>query len=164
MQVEEWRSITEWPGYEVSSLGRIRRDGHIKKPFPDRKGYLKVKLWRLSKAKNLLVHRLVAEHFIGPAPVDQVCRHLNGDKTDNNPSNLAYGTRAQNEADKIKHGTALAGEGHHQSKLTDVQVASIRSRYKRGCPANGGRALAREFGISDVQEANIARRKHWSHA
>lgn len=76
---EEWREIPGWPGYEASSLGQIRSKGGIKSTFKDYKGYLRVKLWGNSKAKNMRVSGLVAPAFIGPVPVGHVVRHRNGD-------------------------------------------------------------------------------------
>lgn len=51
---EVWKEIPDWPQYEVSSLGKVRRGALIKTAYEDRKGYLKVKLWSHSSGKGSL--------------------------------------------------------------------------------------------------------------
>lgn len=63
---------------------------------------------RASGKKRHSVHVLVAEAFFGPRPTGMVVRHLNGDASDNRPSNLAYGTQSDNIADCFRHGTKTA--------------------------------------------------------
>lgn len=145
---EKWKDIDDWPGYEVSDFGRVRRGCRIKDTDHDRKGYLRVKLWRNNKAKNRLVHRLVAVAFIGPIPVGMYCCHNNGDKTDNAPGKLRYDSANGNEADKLLHGTAGVGEKHPASKLTSDQVLAIRARYVLYCRKNGSKAISREYGVT----------------
>ncbi|HCF3035401.1 TPA: NUMOD4 domain-containing protein, partial [Pseudomonas aeruginosa] len=85
---EVWKTVPDWPQYEVSNLGNVRRGGSVKATYKDRKGYLKVKLWNHQASKGVLVHRLVAAAFIGPIGEGQVCRHLNGNSQDNSVENL----------------------------------------------------------------------------
>lgn len=69
-----------------------------------RNGYLMVSLSRAGKGRSVLVHRLVAEAFLGPRPPDAQIRHLNGDRFDNRLENLAYGSASENMQDRIAHG------------------------------------------------------------
>lgn len=50
-------------------------------------------------------HVLMAAAWHGPRPPGLVVRHLDGDKLNDAPWNLAYGTPAQNHDDAIRHGT-----------------------------------------------------------
>ena len=161
MKIEQWRKIDGYEAYEVSDMGRVRRDGRIKKPRPDRKGYLSVALWLRQKPKKFQISRLVAAAFLGPLPTGCVVCHNNGDNTCNKIENLRYATPAQNEADKIKHGTNLLGEKHPRAKLLAHQVNEIRRRFKRGCSINGGKALAKEFGVDNTLITRIIQRKIW---
>lgn len=90
-------------------------------------------------------------------------RHRNGVNNDNRPSNLQYGTRSENEQDKILHGTALLGERHHQSKLTAANVFEIRKRYQRGSREHGSNAIARDFGVTGSLIRCILRGEIWAH-
>lgn len=138
---EEWREISEAPGYEVSDRGRVRswrgcNGTHRKRPrlrklVPDKRGgdrggYLNVMY--LVDAKHVLrkVHHLVLDAFVGKRPEGQECRHKNGNTQDNRLSNLAWGTPAQNQKDKIAHGTSQHGERNHMAKLTNAQADEIR--------------------------------------
>lgn len=112
----EWRPVTGYEGlYEVSDGGQVRSlprttAGHAYgggplKPMLTTTGYLQVHLWRDGKGRFPKVHQLVCEAFHGPRPVDHEVRHLNGDKTDNRASNLAWGTSRENHQDTLRHGT-----------------------------------------------------------
>lgn len=56
----------------------------------------------------MYVHRIVALTFIGVPPFakSEVC-HNDGNRRNNHYSNLRWGTRKENVADSIRHGTFL---------------------------------------------------------
>ena len=139
--MEEWRSIPDVDGYEVSDEGRIRqKGGKLLKPQRQPSGHLQVMIRR----KRLRIHHAVLTAFIGPRPEGFETRHLDGDPTHNRLSNLCWGTRQENIADKVRHGTQPHGEKHPSAKLTLTQVLEIRRRW----PLESSRNLAREFGVS----------------
>jgi hypothetical protein len=95
---ERWRPVPacRWFGipagvFEGSSEGRVRIRGVVHEGSPDKDGYLRLR-WR---GRWLYVHVLVALAFKGPPEV----RHL-GERTDNRPAKLAWGSRWENEQDK----------------------------------------------------------------
>lgn len=47
---------------------------------------------------------MVLRAFVGEPPAGHECRHLDGDRQNNALDNLAWGTRAENVADTIRHG------------------------------------------------------------
>lgn len=118
---EEWRPVVGYEGYyEVSNLGRVRSlsrmihsasgqspylmRGRIKKPSLAQ-GYPLVNLSVGGESRTHLVHRLVAIAFIGEGePGTEVC-HIDGDRANPVVHNLYWGTRAENLADSIAHGT-----------------------------------------------------------
>ena len=105
---EEWRPVARYGGkYEVSSLGRVRvtataqvRSQHLNRGYPTVSWYFE------GKRGTVRVHQLVAEAFHGPRPDGMEVRHLDGVRTNNVPSNLAYGTHLENIQDTVRHGTA----------------------------------------------------------
>jgi hypothetical protein len=159
---QEWMIIEEFPEYEINNIGMVRRGLIIKSLISDRKGYLSVKLWKGGIQHKRTIARLMYVAFHGEIKDGMVVRHKNGIKTDNRIANLEIGTYAQNEADKIKHGTRFFGENHHQSKLSKYEVDEIKNSYVRGSRIYGSRALAKKYGISGVQVLNIVHGKSWA--
>ena len=97
---EVWRPIAGWPGYQVSDLGRVRGRRGILAQRADRHGYMTVTLRNGQRRKTARVHVLVAETFLPPRPPGMQVRHLDGRQWRNQAANLAWGTQADNEADK----------------------------------------------------------------
>lgn len=168
--------------YEVSDLGNVRsvdrtvisrnRWGPIEKHLSGKVldqtvgayGYLTVSLFRKGKKKIWRVHRLVGEAFLGTRPPGMDTRHGTAGRRVNVVTNLSYGTRADNEQDKIRDGTfrqgTSIGEANGNSRLTFAQVTEIRRRYGNG---DGQSSLGREFGVSYQSVRDIVYRKTWQH-
>lgn len=109
-----------------------------------------VNLRRDGKPRPFAVHALVLEAFVGPRPEGMECRHLDGDPTNNALANLAWGTRAENIADKRRHGTIGC---HHRRKLTAAQVQAIRKEAKKR--SRPYREIAADYGVSISAIGNI---------
>ena len=119
MNNEEWRPVVGFEGrYEVSDSGRVA--SLPTRTWPTRRilasvanerrgGYLYVTLRRDGKQYSRKVHQLVCEAFVGPRPGGTITRHLDDDPLNNAPSNLRWGTHADNLADRIRN------RGHHNS-------------------------------------------------
>lgn len=125
MTATEWRPVAGFEGlYVVSNTGRVRslprsgtrRDrmygGHDLKPARQISGHLAVSLSHDNQGHTQSVHVLVCEAFHGPRPEGSEVRHLNGNPADNRALNLVWGTRSENELDKVRHGT------HHLARKT----------------------------------------------
>lgn len=124
-------------------------------------GYHKVTLVNGDVKRTWLLHTLMLLAFVGPkADPAHEARHLDGDRTNNTIGNLAWGTRAENAADRESHGTTIRGEKHYRAKITAGTAVAIRTAAASG---EGHRALARRFGISKTQIGRIATRKSWAH-
>lgn len=100
---EAWRPIFSYRGYEASDLANVRSvprtltdgrlaGGVVLAQQDDKDGYPTVKV----RGKRVRVATLVALAWLGPPEV----RHMNDDRSDCKPGNLAYGSRRDNERDK----------------------------------------------------------------
>ena len=109
----EWKPVKDYEGvYEVSNQGDVRRIkggkgtrlGTCLSQKTRSNGYREVNLCRgPNDHRSLLVHRLVAEAFIGPAD-DMTVNHKNFDKTDNRIKNLEVVSQADNNRHCVANG------------------------------------------------------------
>lgn len=154
------KPVVGFPGYFVSTCGEvwseIKGDRRQMRPTLAR-GYHKVGFTIKGKSNLRLVHRLVLEAFVGPAPEGHGTRHLNGVRNDNRIENLAWGTPQENISDKKVHGTDPVGERHGGAKLTERDVYKIRS-------ATIPKMILKDiFGISKSHLDTVLRGKLWAH-
>jgi len=174
---EVWNPVNGFPDYEVSNHGRVRSldrtqsyskrmksglevvvqrsiQGRILKLINHSSGYEAVSL---GSGNKRLVHRLVAAEFLGLTNSKEV-NHIDGNKKNNNVSNLECVTRLENVRHSVDTGLMKRnGEDNPSSKLTAEDVVLIRSSNKTQAE------LARVFGVSVSQIGRIIRRKKWAH-
>ena len=168
--MEQWQDIIRYEGfYEISNRGRVRRiaPGHGAKPGKilkgsyAHKGYHTVTLCRDGICKTFTAHRLVAEHFLqNPNSVAQV-HHKDGNKSNNNATNLEWVTGAQNESHAKTRGLKARGERHGNSRLNESDVREIRARYTSQRISQ--RQLARQYGVSQNQIWKILNGRSWKY-
>ena len=158
--MERWKHIPGYDGYEASDAGRIRRadGGIVASTIKPRTGYEQVSLSTPSGRKTRLVHRLVLLAFVGvPAP-GQEGRHMNGVGSDNRLTNLAWGTKRENAADRDRHGRTYRGEAHPNAIATRAMVIEIRALQMIGLTLG---ELSRHFGLSVPAVQAIATYRLW---
>lgn len=163
---EEWRVVSRSPNYAVSCFGRVMRitggrgvrAGRVLRQTIKTTGYPKVELSRDGKAKTCVVHQLVCEAFHGPKPShSHQVAHRDGDRTNARADNLRWATPAENEADKIEHGTAPRGEKHGGAKYSPKVIFAVRE-------AKGThQSIGRRFGIPRRYVGYIRSGDRWGH-
>lgn len=155
VSIERWAPILDWPGYQISTHGRVRgRRSELRMFLVG--GYPAFNVSNGIRRKSLRVHREVLRAFVGDRP-GYIVRHLDGNPRNCRIENLAWGSFADNEADKSRHGRDLRGERHHQAKLTDAQVREIKGSQERGTE------LARRFGVTPTMVCAIRKGRAWRH-
>ena len=104
MPKETYRTIKDFPHYQVSNLGNVKSlftDKVLSKVLRDKrvkgKCYYMVALYNSEgKRKNLQVHRIVAETFIRNSKNYPVVNHKDLNKLNNRVENLEWCTIEQN--------------------------------------------------------------------
>lgn len=157
VESDEPQAIPGWPGYFATSDGLIwsnkrsfrnpHGDALVQlQPYSDRDGYFGLNIMTPDrKIKNMKVHALIAATFIGERPEGMVVAHLNGNPTDNRPSNLAYVEPAENSAHRDLHGRHRRGADAPRAKLDAAQRAEVTRRFMAGERQTD---LAREYGVA----------------
>lgn len=157
------QKILRFPQYEFHEDGYVvshtRKQPFVMKPIK-MGNYVGLQLSRCDgHVEKAYLHRLICEAFHGPCPDGKECRHLDGDKTNNAASNLAWGTKLENEADRIGHGTTVRGENNPMAKLTYAKVQEIKDyRSKTG---DSYRLIGLKFGVSTMTAFRAATGQSW---
>lgn len=157
----EWKEIFDGV-YAISNHGHVKRikagkgalAGKLLLAHQHRTGYMEI--WLLGKM--WLIHRLVADNFIGPCPSGHEVDHINGDKTDNKVTNLEYVTRSENKKRSIAMGLVIMpkGEAHPRAKLSDQDCRDIRRLATTG---KSQREIARHYDVSQYAIWHIIHRR-----
>lgn len=142
--LETWKPIIGTQ-QEVSDHGRLRswasrgselfaKEPRLLKTYADKNGYIHGSIFQYGRRKNVTIHPLVAEAFIGPRPPGMQINHIDGDKSNNRPSNLEYVTCQANLNHAISIGLrdGCMGENHHNAKATVDEVREIKKRLAAG--------------------------------
>ena len=153
--MEEYRVIPGFPDYQISNLGNVksfkRKTPKVMRPQKWCNGYRMIALRRGDKYHFRLVHVLVMLAFVGTKPDGLCIRHLDGNPSNNQLTNLTYGTMSENQQDRIAHGT-------YGMKLTVRKVRIIRGLAKCGFTQ---KRLAEIFGVNRNAISKVIRRQTW---
>lgn len=99
--MELWKNIKEASNYEVSNFGNVRNKTtkYILKGRMSKSGYLMVslKIDNTQKFQNRYIHRLVAQEWIDNPEEKREVNHKDGNKINNNISNLEWVTSSENQ-------------------------------------------------------------------
>jgi hypothetical protein len=162
--MEVFKTIKGYEGYyEISNYGNVRSTSYkgvrILKPSLTKCGYQNVILCVNQKKIHKLVHRLVAEAFVENPNNLNVVNHLDGNKTNNIPSNLEWCTTEQNNEHAYDNGLLQRYEDRPAAKLTKEQVLKIPEYINMGATTDDLKNL---FGVSRRCIDNIFEGKNWT--
>lgn len=133
IDMEIWKSIKGFSGYEVSNLARIRTTKMLTpvKQIKMTIGYMMCYLYPDNGGckKQNYVHRLVADAFIENELNKPQVNHIDGIKDNNFASNLQWVTKSENAIHAVKTGLTivpnLKGEESPTSKLKNDDIIDI---------------------------------------
>lgn len=164
---DKMRRVNRFPNYKASRRGFLYKKINGKwKRIPGCphviSGHILVRLRSPDgNVAQRYLHQIILETFVGPCPPGKECRHFPDDDPSNNDiTNLSWGTRKQNQKDRIVHGTSNRGERNGHAKLTERKVKKIRKLHKAGWSQY---QLGRRFKVTRATIAEITRREIWRH-
>lgn len=161
--MEQWKSIIQFPEYEISNLGNCRNISTVirsnnQKPYKNLKshmtstGYKKYDLYKYDEdgvktRKTLSLHKLIAIHFIPNPENKPEVDHINNDKLDNSISNLRWVTSSENKRN-------TRSSKNSSSEYVGVDYDKSRNKWRYQINVNGKRYMKR---FDTEREAAIKR-------
>jgi hypothetical protein len=117
-----WKICPVADFFEVTTSGDVRLTTRkrIKKPSDNGRGYLYVAKIIDGKAKHFYVHRLVAATFLPNPNNYQEINHIDGNKKNNNVSNLEWCSRSDNLRHAYKTGLKIMTEEQKEAARRNV--------------------------------------------
>ncbi|MEK4302429.1 NUMOD4 domain-containing protein [Oceanobacillus sp. FSL W8-0428] len=188
---EVWKNIVGYEGlYQVSNKGRVYSFGvdfiknnkkrhfvksGVLKATTTHDGYLRVRLYKNKKGKDIRIHRLVADAFVENDDSKRkiIVNHINGDKADNNAENLEWCTYTDNAIHAFEIGLRKPpnanangnsqGEKVHNSKLNDEKVKFIRKNARINGGIYSNSQLAKKLNVCTTTIWQVINKKTWNH-
>jgi hypothetical protein len=173
--IEVWKDVVGFESlYEVSNIGNVNRitkkikiknhlvtfNGKSMIPLDNGMGYLRYKLSKNDNSKRYMAHRIVAEAFIKNPEGKKCVNHKDGNKKNNDVSNLEWNTHSENTIHALKNGLIVRhkGENHAMAKLSNHQVKVIR-RFKKIYPKVTCAYISKIFKVSGTVIERIIKNK-----
>ena len=156
------KSIKDFEHCSVSNLGNFKDKENKVIKTRDLKGYLKLNLYYdgktkiMKNCKTVLAHRIVAESFIPNPDSIKTVNHKDGNKTNNNITNLEWTTQSQNvkhaidnklgkihsykvdQLDLLGNIINTFDDVKHAEEKTGIKASRISSNCKGDCKVTGG--------------------------
>lgn len=120
--MEEWRPITDFPDYEVSNQGNVRRGNKMLKfsKIGRRREYFAVVLYLNTERYCRRVHRLVGQAFIPNPENKPEIDHLDRNPANNIVSNLRWATSVENNNNRtnaVFHRNIYFRDGYYEVQI-----------------------------------------------
>ena len=132
--MEQWRMISGFPNYMISSVGRVMniKTFRILKPGMDGRGYLIVSLCKDGDVSTKKIHRLVADAFILNLSDLPCVDHQDRNEQNNHLSNLRWCNHRENNQNRSKRqNTSSVYKGVYFEKRNNKWCAYIKHNGQR---------------------------------
>lgn len=144
--MEVWKDVKGYEGrYQISNRGRVkslpidekfckRTEEVIMRTFTCGSGYQEVIFTSRRKRKPMLIHRMVAEAFIANPDEKKEVNHKDGNKMNNDVTNLEWVTPSEN----IRHSyDVLLNKPPHTRKVTCIETKEVFVSIKEAADRYG---------------------------
>lgn len=143
--MEVWKDILGYEGkYQISNKGRVkslprnekfckRTEELILKTFVCGSGYQEVILTDHGKRQPMLIHRMVAEAFVPNTEGKREVNHKDGDKFNNDYTNLEWATPSEN----IRHSYDVLQTKHYSRDVVCVETGEVFGGLKEAADKYG---------------------------
>ena len=158
---EIWKDVVGYEGtYQVSNKGRVKnilsKKEKLLSTYANNRGYIGVHLYKNSKCKNFLVHRLVAQAFVeNPLGLPQV-NHKDEDKNNNCSENLEWCTNLYNR----HYGTGI--ERMRKKKGKAIQQFTLNGELVAEYPSIMDAERTLGFGHSSICACCKGKKKQYN--
>ena len=107
---DTWRSISGYPTYQISNIGRVRNldNNRISKGHDNGSGYLKTVLCQNGEQTSFYIHRLVAQEFLDNIDNKPKVDHVDGDRKNNSILNLRWVSDGENSRNRKRNKVKLS--------------------------------------------------------
>ena len=114
------------------------------------------------EGRTVRAHRLMCQlkHGSPLIPALDACHTCRLARLCINPNHLRWGTRTDNMADAIEHGTTTQGERHANHKLSEPEVFEIIDRLVLG---EIHESIAESYNVHRNSITDIAKGRSWAH-
>ncbi len=161
----DMRHIPDFPGYAVSSDGRVfscrNSNGHEWRELKRTEnplGYSRVVVCQGYRPRNLFVHKLVLIAFDRKPIAGEVAMHVDDNPRNNSIGNLRWGTQKENVASAIASRRHLSCSGSNPLlKFSDQEIKLIISAYRSGA---SGSQVAKIYGCSRSYVTKLAGKQY----
>lgn len=128
-------------------------------------GYGTIARGKLLPVRMLQAHRVSWELHFGDIPKGMLVCHTCDNRICVNPKHLFLGTHKDNAVDMVNKNRGFvpdnSGENHGRSKLSKLDVLSIRSIWRTNIPRPTQRQLAKRYNVSVGTIRDIISYRSW---
>ncbi|MBO5704727.1 MAG: NUMOD4 motif-containing HNH endonuclease [Alphaproteobacteria bacterium] len=153
---EVWSDVIGFEGvYKVAQDGRVMnvQTNKLIKPWINKFGYYSVTLRKNGRRKTTFVHRLIAQGFI-PNPKNKTeVNHIDGNKKNNDISNLEWATPSENRVHSVN---VL---GNQKIPVKCLETGTIYESVKAAAKAVNGQSIGVSRAINGVRKTHKG--LHW---
>lgn len=153
MSEERWIESIDFPNYEVSNTGKIRRSKNQRelKVAKNSSSYIVARIYYNKKKYTKTISRMVWEAFNG-GKCNETIDHIDRDKSNNNLSNLRCISQKQNSLNRTIY--------HNNYQLTDEVKKEIINKIKNDKVSTV--KIWKQYGVPTNYMSVILKRGSWN--